>query len=338
MSLRLTIQRRPFETHLRSVAESLSPSDGHGPSALLVPVVKGNGYGLGRPFLISTAADLFGTSRKVAVGTIYEAHDVPLGTPVQVLSPLGEIDTIDIPANAIPTVGNLRDLQIVTRRSASQSTPVTSVVVKLASAMRRFGTSPEKFADLVQAIGSEGFIVDSCALHVPLQAQRNSSLVSLNEELAAWLSLIPKCVTVSLSHVTPSEALDLARHYADNTFEVRMGTMLWHGDKSFFALHAEVLETHSCVAGDTAGYHGTSVPGNGTLAVIGAGTTHGVTPVANGDSPFHFQRKRLHLLEFPYMHNAIVFVPQGTPTPQVGELLDVQRPLTSVSPDFINFV
>jgi hypothetical protein len=59
----------------------------------------------------------------------------------------------------------------------------------------------------------------------------------------------------------------------------------------------------------------------------------GVSPLENGSSPFHFQQQRLALIEAPYMHSAMCFVPLGQPCPQIGDAIDVQRPLNSVAPD-----
>ena len=120
--------------------------------------------------------------------------------------------------------------------------------------------------------------------------------------------------------------------------ETRMGTALWHGNKEQFALHTEVLAVHACSAGETAGYRATPVPGNGHLVVVGAGTSQGVSPLPNGDSPFHFARRRMTLLEPPYMHNALAFVPPDQPCPSVGDTVDVQRPLTMIRADVVDWL
>lgn len=323
MSLRLTVQSVAFEAHIRAVA-SATPQ--------LVPVVKGNGYGLGRPFLVEKAAALLGVGRKVAVGTVYEAKDVPTTTPVHILSPLGSIDTLDIPANAIPTVATLRDVRILEDHGWKKS-----VVVKLASSMNRFGATSDQFHALVQSISVAGLTIESCALHVPLSSGTHEAKSVVAEHLARWLPLVPECVTVSLSHVSPDNANMIVEQFPSHSFEVRIGTHLWHGDKSFFSLHAEVLATRSCSANSTAGYHNTLVPVDGTLIVLGAGTAQGVSPLPNGDSPFHFERQRIALLEYPYMHNALGVVPTSEPCPRPGDIVDVQRPLTMVYPDIITW-
>jgi hypothetical protein len=86
-------------------------------------------------------------------------------------------------------------------------------------------------------------------------------------------------------------------------------------------------------AGSIAGYHGTRVIADGSLVVVGAGSAHGIATLDDGRSPFHFQRRRLALLERPHMHTSMLFVPSGEPCPSIGDTVDVQRPLTAVAVD-----
>jgi hypothetical protein len=67
--------------------------------------------------------------------------------------------------------------------------------------------------------------------------------------------------------------------------------------------------------------------------MVGAGSAHGVAPLADGRSPFHFARTRLELVEAPHMHTSMVLVPDGDPCPRVGDRVDVQRPLISTLVD-----
>jgi hypothetical protein len=67
--------------------------------------------------------------------------------------------------------------------------------------------------------------------------------------------------------------------------------------------------------------------------MVGAGSAHGVAPLADGRSPFHFARRRLGLHEAPHMHTSMAFVPAGEPCPAVGDRVDVQRPLITTAVD-----
>jgi hypothetical protein len=98
-------------------------------------------------------------------------------------------------------------------------------------------------------------------------------------------------------------------------------------------LDADVLDTHPVDAGTPAGYRGDPVPSDGTLVMVGAGSAHGVAPLADGRSPFHFARRRLGLHEAPHMHTSMAFVPAGEPCPAVGDRVDVQRPLITTAVD-----
>lgn len=321
MSLRLTVRRDAFLAHLHATADT---------APHLVPVVKGNGYGLGRATLMGLVDQILGPDSKVAVGTVHELAEVAATHPVQIMTPLGDLDRgTTLPPHAVPTVASSRDLGIL--RDLGWRGRVT---VKLASSMRRFGVSHDEFPALVQEISLAGCLIDSCSIHLPTAGSEADHLA----ELRSWIPSIPGCVTVSASHITPAISATLMDEDPKRIVETRMGTALWHGNKEHFALHTEVLAVHECPAGGTAGYRATAVPGNGHLVVVGAGTSQGVSPLPNGDSPFHFARKRMALLESPYMHSALAFVPLDQPCPSVGDMVDVQRPLTMVHADVVDWV
>lgn len=322
MALRLTVRRDAFRSHVLGVARDVSH---------LVPVVKGNGYGLGRPELVRLVGDLLPATTTIAVGTIHEASDIPDRYAVHVMNPIGELDLAAIgslPKNVIPTVGAIHDVDVLARHGWKGR-----VIVKLASTMRRFGASHGEFPALVHDVGRIGGSIHACSIHPPTAGSDGDRLA----EIRTWLPLLPACVTLSVSHLSPASLAALRDTDATRTIEARLGTALWHGTKEHFALHADVVRSEPCRSGESAGYRSTSVPGNGTLVIVGAGSAHGVTPLNNGDSPFHFARHRLTLLENPYMHSALAFIPEGQPCPGVGDLVDVQRPLTTVHPDVVDW-
>ena len=314
MALRLTVQRAAWQAHVDHVAATV---DG------LVPVVKGNGYGFGRATLHPL---IKGLSDYVCVGTIHELDNVSERVTPVVLTPT----LIRPPLAAVPailTIGSLHDVEALAGWRGR-------VIVKLQSSMHRYGTTPDELQTLVTAATDGGLDIVGYALHLPL-ASNDFDRVT---EVDAWLPHVDPLSPLWLSHLQPSSYADLRVRHPDRQFHLRLGTALWHGDKSFLQLHADVAAVHAVRSGERAGYHLTEIPRDGHLVLIDAGSAHGVGPLSGGASPFHFARTRLALLEPPHMHTSMVVAPEGTPCPAVGDRVDVQRPLISTLVDEVEWV
>jgi alanine racemase len=275
----------------------------------LVPVVKGNGYGFGRAQLAAVAAELADT---IAVGNVHELAGMPDDVDHVVLTP-----TLTAPATADP---------ILTVGSAAHVAALDGwhgrVLVKLASAMHRFGRGSE----LVDQARRAGLDVVGVSVHPALAGTIDEHAA----DIARAVADAPPALPVWVSHLDPAGYAALP---ATHQYRLRLGTALWHGDKSTLHLEADVLDVHAVRAGDTAGYRLGAVPADGHLVVVGAGTAGGVTPLPDGRSPFHHERHRLALHEPPHMHVSMVFVPDGDPLPPVGSWVDVQRPLHMTTVD-----
>lgn len=319
MTLRLTVDRAAWEHHVESTAAAY----GHG----LVPVAKGNGYGLGRRTLHELVRSA--GAPMVCVGTVHELHDVPPALTPVVLTP-----TLAAPTSRRPilTVGDLAHVDALRGWGGS-------VLVKLRSSMRRYGAAPGDAATLVAAARAAGLTVEGCAIHLPLAGDDDGRL----DEVRGWLPHLEPGIPVWTSHLLPESFHALQAAHPDRNWYVRVGTRLWHGVPrgAFLRLTADVLQVTPVRAGDVAGYRHATVPFDGTLVAVGAGTAHGVTPIDDADparrSPIHFARRRLALLEGPHMHTSLVLVPSGDPCPAVGDEVDVQRPLTAVAPDEVRW-
>ena len=315
MTLRLTVQRAAWELHVRSVATTV---DG------LVPVVKGNGYGFGRPTLHAIAGTM---SDFVCVGTVHELDAVAASVTPVVLTPT----LVAPPSTAmVLTVGSSADV-------AALSGWDGRVLVKLQSSMRRYGATPTEIDHVVTAARAAHLEIIGYSLHLPLagtEADRTS-------EVETWLDHLDHLgyrQPLWLSHLQPQTYTTVRDRHRGRDFRLRLGTTLWHGDKSFLHLHADVLAVHEVRAGDRAGYQLNDVPSDGHLVLVGAGSAHGVAALSGGASPFHFNRTRLTLLEPPHMHTSMVLAPAGTPCPAVGDQVDVQRPLISTFVDEVEWV
>jgi alanine racemase len=311
MTVRLTVQRDAWERHVAEVAGGI---DG------LVPVVKGNGYGFGRTTLHRVAARL---AARVCVGTVHELDHVdPAVTPV-VLTP-----TLHAPptTGAVLTVGAPAHVEALAGWGGR-------VVVKLRSSMNRYGVAPADLDAVTAMIRAAGLTVDGAAIHLPLAGDDASRAA----EIAAWTEHLPSGWELSVSHLSAAHFAALQRAHPERRLRLRTGTALWHGDKSFLHLGADVLDVVR-PDGPTAGYHATPVrAGTAAIALVGAGTANGVAALADGRSPFHFARQRLDLLEPPHMHTSMCLAADGAPRPRIGDTVDLQRPLIATDADEVHW-
>ena len=308
MALVLTVDERAWRERVGTVAGRLGDR--------LVPVVKGNGYGFGRPALAHIADDL-GVA-EVAVGTVAEL--LPHLRPVQhVLTPALDAHLDAVPPDAVLTVGSAAQL-------AAAHDHRGPVALKLRSSMRRYGATPGELPELLDGFALAGRVPHAFVLHLPLAGSDDDRIA----EIEQWLPALPPSVAapLSVSHLTVDRFDALCASHPERDWRLRVGTALWHGRKGELHLGADVIEVRPIAAGEPAGYRLTPAPAAGRLVLVGAGSAHGVAPLPDGRSPFHFARNRLALLESPHMHTSMCFVPDGEPCPGVGEVVDVQRPLT----------
>ena len=206
------------------------------------------------------------------------------------------------------------------------------MLVKLQSTMQRFGVAGNELAALQLACAQASLNVVGYSIHPPL----NNEGQDRSGEVSCWLELLNDNLPIHVSHLTAEQIGVLRSQFPNRTFISRIGTALWLGDKSMVKLSADVLDAHP-VAGGTAGYRSTTLPGSGHVVIVGAGSAHGVSEIVGVGSPFHFAQQRIALVEPPFMHTSMLFVPEGQRIPRVGENVDVQQPLTRVSADTISW-
>jgi alanine racemase len=321
MALTLTVDRARWQAHVAGVRAAFPD---------LVPVVKGNGYGFGRTFLADLVEewDVDGSGpRELAVGTVHElAGLAPDGPRPVVLTPAVGRDVLPGVGPAILTIGDEAHLAALT--DVGLRAPV---VLKAAGAMHRYGAPLDDLAALRSRAEAAGLDIHGYAVHPPLEGTHDDHRV----EAEAVARAVPSGSTIYVSHLdAPSYEL-LRDAMPAQRWRIRLGTVLWHGDKSFFRLTADVAQVRAVGAGLRAGYRLVEVPGDGHLVMVTAGTAHGVGLLPGGLSPFHFARRRLVLLEPSHMHTSMLFVPDGDPVPAVGEQVEVQHPLTRTLVDRI---
>ncbi len=313
MGVRLTVNESAWRDHVTSTAAALPG---------LLPVVKGNGYGFGRAVLARLAVDLLAADTLV-VGTVHEVDAVPDDVTALVLTPT--VSTVPDRDGTILTVGSAHHVDVL-----AQAGWTGPVVVKLLGSMRRYGTDdPVTLADACRAVGLTPVAL---GLHLPLAGTADD----LRAEVEGWLDRLEGHLVdlpVHVSHLDATTYAHLRAAHPTRSLAIRTGTALWHGARSTLHLGAEVVDVHAVRAGDVAGYRATTVPVDGHLVLVSAGSAHGVAPLEGGISPFHFARRRLAMLEPPHMHTSMVLVPGDDPCPTPGDLVDLQRPLTTTLVD-----
>lgn len=311
MTLQLRVDAERWREHVRDVAR-------HFPG--VIPVVKGNGYGFGRPELAAIAAGLADT---IAVGTVHELAGLPSAARPVVLTPTRRPPTELRPILTVATPAD------VTALAGWRG----GVVVKLASSMRRFGVEPGELGALTDAVRHAELDIVAFAVHPPLAGSDDEH----TDDIVRWLDLLDPDDEVWVSHLSRRGYAELRDAWPERRFRIRLGTALWHGDKSALQLVADVLAVHPVRAGEPVGYRQHPAPDDGWLVIIGAGSAHGVELLADGRSPFHHERRRLAVIEPPHMHTSIAFVPAGERGPAVGATVDVQRPLITTHVDEIRW-
>lgn len=329
MGVRLTVDGAAWRAHVTAIGAEVPG---------LVPVVKGNGYGFGRTLLAHEAVSLLG-ARDLAVGTVHEAAQLardiaPDVTPI-VLTPTLDTLPTDPPAHVVLTVGADHHVEALARQGWRGR-----VTVKLASSMRRYGT--RDLQGLLATCARHGLEPVSASLHLPLATPDGtpgrSDAAARRDEVEQWiphLHVLPADATIDVSHVDRDTFRSLVERHPGRRWRLRLGTELWHGDKSFLHLGATVVDVLPVRVGEALGYRQVPSPIDGHVALVAAGSAHGVQPLEGGLSPFHHERRRLALVEPPHMHTSMVLVADDVPPVAPGDLLDLQRPLILTFPDEI---
>ncbi len=317
VTIRLAVHEAQWLAHVQSVARSMPG---------LVPVVKGNGYGFRRWNLMPLAGQL---AKEVAVGTVFEVRDVPSNVTPIVLTPTLTPPPKNIPLNTVLTVGGRHHVVALTTSGWRGD-----VIVKLQSSAMRFGVNRADLDLLLSDVADAQFTLRGFSIHPPLEGDDAAHL----KDITQWLDVIDASLPIYVSHLSAAAYAKLCSDFPRYDFRIRLGTSLWHGDKSMMQLSADVIDHHPVESGTRAGYRLNKVDGPGEIVIIGCGTAHGVTLLPDGRSPFHYKRQRLNLLEAPHMHSSMLFVARGRPLPSVGEWIDVQQPLTRVQVDLLQWL
>jgi len=339
--LKLTVAGDRWRTHLRSVADT---------TLGLVPVAKGNGYGLTLPRLARRAGWL-GVDT-LAVGTYAELPEVAdrYDGSLLVLSPwrpyVPDLDPA-LARRVIHTVSRYADLVALLCRQ-----PGARVVLERMTSMRRHGMSA---AELWEAapLAHRRARLEGVTIHLPMTGHNLDEARQLMDDVVG-----AEATTVWVSHLTPDELARLQAAYADLTIRPRVGTGLWLGDRGALRVTATVEDVHPVERGDGYGYRGRTALRHGHLVIASGGTAHGLgleaptgdtglrgraVAVAKGGldaiglarSPYLLDGRQLLFAEPPHMQSSMLLLPHGARVPEVGEELDVRVRYTTTSFDEI---
>ncbi|MCP3420392.1 alanine racemase [Nocardioides pinisoli] len=332
----------------------------------IVPVAKGNGYGLsvGRlarraQWLADHADDTGAPVDTIAVGTYDEVEDAASRYAGDLLvltpwRPFGAALDLDprLASRVVHTVSRPDDLAALRERD-----PDARFVLEQLTSMLRHGMTRRGLAAAAATLGpgrSDRRGLSGVAMHLPLNTTSHLGEVSrlINDIVASGLPTR----TVFVSHLTAAELDRLATTYPDFTIRPRIGTDLWLGDRGALTVTATVLDVHEVERGDTFGYRGRSAPKHGHIVVVSGGTAHGIgleaptgdqslkaraATLARGGldavgfvrSPFSIDGKQRLFAEPPHMQASMLFVPSGARVPRIGEDIEVRVRFTATDFD-----
>ncbi len=340
MTFDLRVDAARWRRHLAAVAAG-TPG--------IVPVVKGNGYGLGRDLLAAEAGAL--DCATLAVGTYSEVPGAlsAFGGDVMVLSPWRPfLSDVTYDERVVHTVGRVEDVTALAERGEQ-----VRVVVEGETSMARHGFDRHELAAVAAALGD--LRVEGFAVHLPMAG---GNLVEAESWAAALGASQIETDTMYVSHLTDAELLLLAERRPQLTVRPRIGTDLWLGDLGAFDVRSTVLDLHHVSRGERVGYRQRPVPRDGYLLVLAGGTSHGLgleapraqasalqrgKTLAKGGleaagftlSPFSIDGKQRWFAEPPHMQASLVFLPASARAPEVGDTVPVAVRYTTTTFDAI---
>lgn len=346
MSLTLHVDGERWRGHLRAVVDA-EPD--------LVPVAKGNGYGLGLGRLARRAQWLHCDT--LAVGTYAELPEVATRFDGDLLvltpwRPFGAALEVDpaLARRVVHTVSRTEDLDDLLTRE-----PDARFVLERTTSMLRHGLSARELWTAARSLAAHPQARPlGVALHLPLA--RGAHLSEVRRLMTDVIAAEADLSTVWISHLSAAELTALRAEYPDFRFRPRVGTDLWLGDRGAFRVTATVLDVHAVERGDSFGYRQRTVPKAGHLLVVSGGTAHGIgleaplgdaslrgraATVARGGldaagfvrSPFSIDGKQRLFAEPPHMQASMLFLPHGALVPAVGDEVDVRVRYTATSFD-----
>jgi len=349
MSLTLNVDGARWRAHLTKIAER-NPG--------LVPVAKGNGYGFGLHRLADETTRL-GVDT-LAIGTYDElgplmsrfAGDLLVLTPWRPFlnETMVSTSSTDGGHRIIHTVSRLEDLE----KLLAQDPDARFVLERMTTMLRHGMTARELREASVIVHEHRGARLEGVAFHLPLQA--GSNLAEAHRLMTDVVAAGLPTSTIWASHLEPRDLATVRASYRDFTIRPRIGTDLWLGARDALSVTATVLDAHHVDRGDSFGYRGRTAPRTGTILVVSGGTAHGIgleapsgdlsirsraATIARGGmdavgfvrSPYTVFGKVRLFAEPPHMQASMLFLPQGSAVPGIGDEISVRVRYTATTFD-----
>ena len=317
MSFSVMIDGQRWRDHQRAVIDAVQRASGSPP----VPVIKGNGYGLGADVLGAEA--MRWDADTIAVGTIFDVDEVAAGTrgDIVVLEPFQPADPVSADAwwqlgeklhagRVIRTVASIDALRVLAPGPGS-----VRVILEAHTSMHRFGFSESELLaaladpEIREAMERGRVLIEGLAIHMPLaqpaddvpppgvrdgsakarEVMRWAGLWQTETEV--WQGHNAPVNTIWVSHLDDDELTVVRASLGEATLRLRTGTRLWLGDRAALQPTGTVLAVHPLPTGTHVGYRQRTGPKGGTLVVVSGGTAHGIGLA--GPSPAASLRQRV---------------------------------------------
>ena len=359
MTFGIAIDAAAWQQHTEALRDRIHATD-----AALIPVIKGDGYGLGQAFLAREATRL--GLHAIAVGTVHEIASVldEFAGDIIVLEPVDPRDHgatkawqafagTDTDARLIRTVATTEGLDFLLDTHA-----LPRVIIEARTAMQRFGFNGPQLREAwqwaSQAAADGRLRLHGLTVHLPLEPTN----ADLDEILQLADEVGDGSLHILVSHIDVPQLEVLKRHSPNLRFSLRLGTSLWLGQRAALQPYGTVLAVHKVAKGEAIGYNRRPARAAGYVLVVGGGTAHGVglaapTPantwrqrlvsvgigafeaIGRAKSPFSFGRNDLWFIEPPHQHVSMLWLPASATPPAVGTELAAAARFTITHADVV---
>ena len=361
MTFGIAIDAAAWQQHTEALRDRIHAAD-----TALIPVIKGDGYGLSQAVLAREATRL--GLKAIAVGTVHEIASVldDFAGDIIVLEPFDPRDLAaiavwqmyadtEVDARLIRTVASSEGLDVLL-----DTHKLPRVIIEARTAMQRFGFDGpplrEAWQWASQAAADGRLRLHGLTVHLPLTPTN----ADLDEILQLSDEVGDDSLHILLSHIDVPQLEILKRHSPNLRFSLRIGTALWLGLRNALKPYGTVLAVHKIAKGDVLGYNRRAARSAGHVLVVSGGTAHGVglaapspvntmrqrlvalglgafAAVGRAKSPFSFGDRELWFVEPPHQHVSMLWLRNSVTPPALGAELPAVTRFTITHADVVEF-